>query len=411
MQDQESTTICQPWGLVWHNNNIGRQDCLNKGQYKMVGMKMSFEILQKSPEVAPLLVRLYDTHNLYTLAEDKGSTDSRFELTTIMVDLLRIKLSEKESELITDVLFALMKQAEIDLRASLAEKLSTFDDVPLRMVLSLANDDIRVADSVLRKSPVLQDMDLIYILQAKGAEHGRSISLREGLSPPLIDMLVDTGDLGIAMNLSGNDGVMLTDHAYRVFMNMARNNASLAKPLSLRDDLSPELAAALYEFVGDELKNLLRSRFSADAAIPSQLIDDVIAEVRAPESRTIAEQDRLMHMATAQHQRGELKISALIANLRRGLHATFTAQFAVFCSLPISTVKAMIKQETGRGLAITCRAMDLQKADFVSIYLLTERIRSGGRRVVGPQELTRLMVMFEEINPEEARHTIRNSRH
>lgn len=374
-------------------------------------MKMSFEILQKSPEVAPLLVRLYDTHNLYTLAEDKGSVDSRYELTTIMVDLLRVKLSEKESELITDVMFALIKQAEIDLRASLAEKLSTFDDVPLRMILSLANDDIRVADTVLRNSPILQDMDLIYILQAKGVEHGRSMALREGLSPPLIDMLVDTGDLGIAMNLSGNDGVMLTEHAYEIFLDMARKDSSLAKPLSLREDLSPELAATLYDFVGDEMKNMLRTRFANDTSMASQMIDDIIAEVRAPDSRTIAEQDRLMHMAAAQQQRGDLKISGLIANLRRGLHATFSAQFAVFCSLPIGIVKTMIKQESGRGLAIACRAMDLQKADFVSIYLLTERMRSGGKRIMGAQELSRLMVMFDEINPEEARHTIRKSRH
>ena len=72
---------------------------------------MAFEAFEKTPEVAPLLVRLYDTHNLYALAKDKESDGACSELTTIMTDLLSIKLSEKESELITDVLLALMKQA------------------------------------------------------------------------------------------------------------------------------------------------------------------------------------------------------------------------------------------------------------------------------------------------------------
>ena len=50
---------------------------------------MAFEMLQKSQHVAPLLVRLYDTHNLYTLAENKGDEGSCFELATIMTDLFK----------------------------------------------------------------------------------------------------------------------------------------------------------------------------------------------------------------------------------------------------------------------------------------------------------------------------------
>lgn len=78
---------------------------------------MAFDGLEKTPGVVPLLVRLYDTHNLYTLAGEKQISDACAELTTIMVDLLSIKLSDREKELIADVLLGLMKQAEKDLRA------------------------------------------------------------------------------------------------------------------------------------------------------------------------------------------------------------------------------------------------------------------------------------------------------
>ena len=177
---------------------------------------MTFEVLEKSPEVAPLLVRLYDTHNLYSLAEDKGNEEACFELTTIMVDLLNIRLSDKESELITDVLLGLMKQAEKDLKAALADRLSTMDKVPLRMILSLANDEISIADPVLRNSPVLHDLDLIYILQSKGVVHGRSIAQRDGLSTTIINLLADTKDFQIAVNLANNDGAALTEHAFNL---------------------------------------------------------------------------------------------------------------------------------------------------------------------------------------------------
>ena len=219
-----------------------------------MGKKMTFDVLERTPEVAPLLVRLYDTHNLYSLAGDKDSKEARAELTTVMADLLSINLSQRESELITDVMLALIKQAEADLKAALAERLSIMDHVPLRVILGLANDEITVAEPILRKSPLLHDMDLLYILQAKGVEHGRVIACREGLSATIIDMLADTHDFQIAVNLSGNNGITLTEHAYRIFADMARESEMLARPLLSREDLPQEIAGRLYQFVGDELK-------------------------------------------------------------------------------------------------------------------------------------------------------------
>ena len=103
---------------------------------------MAFDGLEKTPEVAPLLVRLYDTHNLYSLAGEKECDSARMELATIMTDILKIKLSDREKELIADDILGLMKQAERDLRAALSERLASMDNVPLRVGLGLSNDSI-----------------------------------------------------------------------------------------------------------------------------------------------------------------------------------------------------------------------------------------------------------------------------
>lgn len=373
---------------------------------------MSFEILEKSPQVAPLLVRLYDTHNLYSLAGDKESTDARFELATIMVDLMSVKLSDTESELITDVLFALTKQAEVELKQALAESLSTLDGIPLRMILALANDEISVAEPILRSSPVLQDMDLIYILQAKGASHGRAIARREGLSATLVNMLVETKDFEIGVNLSNNDGIRLTNYAYGILGEMAKKEGLIAAPLLHRDDLPQDVAAKLYEFVGEELKKEINIRFGEQAEAASAAINRIATEVKASaDLRQLENLDMLMAQAHVLHQRGELKIAGVISSLRRGQPVTFMAQFATFCSLPMDMVRNMLKQESGRGLAIACRAYDIGKADFISIYLLTERLRNNAKRVISHNELSRLMTMYDDIAPEEARRAIQSSRH
>lgn len=373
---------------------------------------MAFEAIEKTPEVAPLLVKLYDTHSLYNLAENKSSTDARHELTTVMTDLMTIKLSEKESELITDVLLGLMKQAERDLRLALSERLSTMENVPLRMILTIANDDIDIAEPVLRASPVLQDLDLLYILQSHGVRHGRAIAFRDGLSAAVIDMLAGTKDFEIAVTLCENDGISLTHRAFEIFTDLAKERKALAKPLLSRDDLPQDVAGQLYQYVGDELKAILQARFGIGAAPVIAALEDVSMEMIATRTqKDYTEVDQLMAHAYNQQRRGELKLPGIVAALRRGQLSTFLAQFAVYTGLPLDTVKAMMRQESGKGLALACRALDVPKADFVSLYLLTDRFRSAQKRIINHKELTRVMTMYDEILPEDARKILKNSRH
>lgn len=372
---------------------------------------MTFELLEKSPEVAPLLVKLYDTHNLYALAENKGCSESCAELTAIMTDLLSIRLSDRESELITDVLLALMKKAETDLKAALADRLAALDQAPLRMILALANDDIAVADPILRASPVLHDLDLIYILQAKGFEHGRSIALRADLSSTLIDMLADTEDFEIALNLANNDAISLTAHAYEIFSDMAKTEQALAQPLLTRDDLPQDIAGKLYSFVSAELKKMLTEKYGIGGQV-SAALDQVTAEIsEGSASATRANYEQLSSYVHNQLRRGELKPAGMISTLRRGQYSTFLAQFAVYCGLSIDMMRGVLRQESGKALATACRAKEISKADYVSLFLLTERFRTGGaKKVVNHQELGRIMSMFDDIDPASARQILADSR-
>ena len=373
---------------------------------------MSFDnMLEQSPEVAPLLVRLYETNNLYGLAGTKNSPEAQSELTTVVVDLLTIKLSLKESELITDVLVGLMKQAEKDLRQALADRLAAMETVPLRMLLHLANDEISIADPILRQSPVFEDMDLIYIIKSKGRDYWQSIAHRKSLSPAIINVLADTKDEGTAIILSENERIQLTDHAFSVISDMAQTNEDVARPLLMRDDLPRGIAAKLYEAVGEELKKQIAERFGADGQSLMPVFNSVIAELKDADSHAYEPADTLLSHAENLKRRGELKVGGMISTLRRGQMATFIAEFSVFCSLSMETVKMMLKQENGKMLAVACKAMDLQKTDFVSIFLLTDRIRSQGKRIISHTELTRLMNIFDMIKPEDARAILKNSRH
>lgn len=112
--------------------------------------ELTLEMLNRSPEIGSLLVQLHDKHKLYTLAKN-CHPESRAELASIMADLLRIKLTPTESELITDVLMSLMRQAGDNLKRAVAERLSTIEGVPLRLVVHLANEKIVIARPILEQ--------------------------------------------------------------------------------------------------------------------------------------------------------------------------------------------------------------------------------------------------------------------
>src|SRR6056297_122186 len=123
-----------------------------------------------------------------------------------------------------DVMISLMRQAEIDLREALAERLAVLDNVPLRLVLQLSNDEIDVARPVLKQSPVLSDMDLIYIMKSKGPEYWQAIAQREHMSNQIMNLLSDTRDVETGIALVENEKITLTEHTLNVLSEVAQNS-------------------------------------------------------------------------------------------------------------------------------------------------------------------------------------------
>jgi len=325
---------------------------------------LTLNLLQKSPEAGRLLVRLHDKHTLYGLSKDR-KPEARAELATIMAELLDITLAPAESEMITDVLMSLMRQAGVDLKRAVSERLASMEVAPLRLIVHLANEKIAVAEPILKRSRVLDDMDLAYIVQSHKEDHWQAIAQRAELSNAVIDMLADTHDLDTAIHLTENKNILLTDHAMGTFTTMSQISEDLARPLLTRT----------------ELPRLL------DHYTPS---DNMISEAEERQSS------------------GLLTIDSIVSVLRRGEIARFTAMFSVYCGLPIDVVKGMIIQESAQGLAIACRATGILKADFINMYLLTSRLR--GENIIDHSRLDLALKYFDKIKEPVARHILNQSR-
>lgn len=358
---------------------------------------MDMKLFENAPDAAPFLVRLYDSHRYYSLAcEDRPQ--ARADLTEAVAHLLQQNLGAREGELVADVLITLLRQAEMDLRCALAERLAAMDTVPLRLVLNLANDEIAVAAPVLRDSPVLSDLDLIYIVKSHGAEHWRSIAARDGLGDDLIDLLAEKRDISTAIILSENQRITLTSFAMNVMSSMAGESESLARPLLARAELPVDIARKLYNHVSPALKTYIAQHF--EGALPADVkgaVDDLFLEFGdEADADPFTPSDESMKAAKQMAAVDHLNMTAIMDTLRRGQIKSYIAMMSVYTHLPVAAIRDVIEQSSGRKLAVLCRALELHKGDFSTMYLLTHRVRSRDR-LVNHNELLAALSYFDRV--------------
>lgn len=385
-------------------NDFARHDIL--GIMRVMDMK-AFE---KSPHVAPLLVRLYESHKLYALAQNP-QPEARAELTAAVADLLDTELSAREQEVLSDVLISLLRQAEKDLRRALSDRLAVMDHVPLRLVLFLANDEITVATPVLRHSRVLSDLDLIYIVKLQGPDYWQAIATRNALSPAVIDVLADTKDAGTAVMLAANDRIVLTAHAVEILGEMAKSHEDIARPLLSRNEVPMDMIRELYAHVGVQLKAHIRNFYGEEATAPlTKVFDDMFVEFvehkNAPSE--FMPTASMLEAADRYAQAGLLNMQLIMDTIKRGQIGSFIAFFSRYSGLSVRRMHDMLIQVCPKGMAIACRAYGVQKGDFSSIYIMTHRMRAKDR-MVNHKDMLDTLAYYDKVRPEVAQRIVKSS--
>lgn len=362
---------------------------------------MDPRLFSQSPDVAPILVRLYDSHRLYSLAKDETPL-ARAELTSAVVELLEKDLGPRERELISDVLISLMRQAERDLRQAISERLSVIEGAPLRVVLHIANDEIGVAEPMLKNSEVLSDLDLLYIIKGKTPEYWTAIASRRRLSDGVMNVLADTRDSETIKTLSANDGLRLSRHVLEIACEMAEQSEGIARPLLMRSDVPETIARRLYACVGSELKNYIRDYYGLHDLAASDAVDDIVLEFSGAKQNPFMPSQNAIEAADLFAKTGKLSLQNMMDVLQRGQYASFIAMFARFSGLAVGQVHEMLQESSGKVLAITCRALQLSKGDLSRIYMMTQRVRSADR-IVDHKDMMRCLAVYDKIELATAR--------
>lgn len=341
-------------------------------------------------------VNILDPKQLLQFAQDT-SPQGRTRLAKAVSNIFEESaLTEAEQKIASEILMNLIRQAEVDLRVALSERLAVLDTVPHELVVYLANDAISVARPVLMHSPLLTDIDLMYIISAKGEDYWQSIAHRDGVSPMVADKLIDMGDPSTIMNLIDNQRVNLQKSTMKKIARASLTSESLQAPLLRRPEVDGDIAVDLYMVVSEALRNDIAQKFPIAQHVLEHSMESLVHELSAAAHGSRDATPAMLALAEKFKARGEISTDQMIRTLRRGQIGFFVALFAAKTGLQPDQIVTMIQTDQGKAFVVACRSIGMLKSEFASVFLLSRGIRTGDK-IVDQRELAMAIKHFDGL--------------
>jgi uncharacterized protein (DUF2336 family) len=305
-------------------------------------------------------------------------------------------------DLFDGFLIDLVPHTEPAMRAGLAERLSGLSNAPRRLVGQLAREDeLLIAGPLLRRSPVIDDKELIEIARMKGQGHLLAISERSTLSPDLTDVIVRRGDRETVRRAAGNAGALFSKAGYSALIKRAGHDGVLTLTVGQRADLSgpqlKDLLAGSIDIVRRRLFEVVKPERQADIKQAMSEISGVPERVESRRDFTAAQRAIL-----ALHRAGELNESALLGFAKGHKYEESIAALSAMSGVKIATLDRLVAGERQDPILIVGKAIGLEWATVRALILL----RLGPSRVASPTDVENARVNFTRLMPSTAERVV-----
>ena len=347
-------------------------------------------------------------NDLIGLARDK-SVEGRTRLVQIVGDLFfdtDTVLRDAERNIMSDILRQLIHDVEMKVRQQLAERMASEINAPRDLISALANDQIEVAHPILTQSTILQDIELIEIVEHRTFGHQLAIAMRESVSEAVSEALIGTGNVDVIKTLLENENADISGKAMESLVEQSEKIDDIQVPLINRGDLGPDLAKRMYWWVSAALRKHIVEHYRIDEAELDDKIQDTIHDILGGDGSGPGMIDstplrKSQELAEKLQKAQAITPQLLIQTLRQREVILFEDLLSQRTGLRTNLIRRFVFEPGGEGLAIACRAVDISKADFASIFLLSRSARPGDK-VVDPNEVSRVLNFFDRIKTDTA---------
>jgi len=177
------------------------------------------------------------------------------------------RFSEEQIDLFDAVMSLLAASIDASERAMLARRLVPLRKVPSKLGHQLAaEDDIRVAGSILSIADWMDDQVLMHLVQVKGQQHLCAIAQRKSLSEGIVAALIERAGDGALRALADNHEIAFSEMTFAKLIDRCADNDELAASVGSRPDIPHEMFKRLL----GESSEVVRSKF-IEANLPVRI--------------------------------------------------------------------------------------------------------------------------------------------
>lgn len=349
-----------------------------------------------------------DSKHLLSLAGQK-TPQSQAELALIIEDMFEdhdLVLSDRERHLMFNIIKKLVHEVEVSIRKKLSEKLSVLEGVPHDLAMKLATDDIEVAYPILAKSKAIRDDDLIELIHLRTEEYHLAISLRDDLVENVTDVLVEVGSNDVIESLLKNKDAKISQATMGFLVEQSRRVDTFQEPLIHRQELTETLATKMFSWVSNALRQDIAGRYKLnDETIDKLLKESAAEELAALSSGGYKVSEDTLKLLDKLKRAEMITQKVLIDVLVEGEIALFIAIFCEMSQLDELLAKKILFEDSGEGLAIVCRALDIPVLSFSTIYSKTRKVAPDRPRATR-NDINRMFDLYQDLDVDDARRAL-----
>ena len=310
--------------------------------------------------------------------------------------------SERESALFDDVMQLVAAEMQDEVLAELAERFANADDAPTGLMRDLANHSYEIAGPVLRNSKALDEQTLLHVVNYQSQNHIKAVAQREGVSEKISDAIVRFGDDTALDTLIRNDTAHISRTSMEAAVDRARKNERLHEGVVKRHDLPLDLLNEMYFVVETRLREQIMER---NAKVDQATLDAALSKardrMRTSAADMSAEAKNAMAFITSKKNSGELNARLLVSLYREAKQMHFLYGLAEVTNLDHQTVADVLERKDIDGLAMICRASNIERPLFVTLAVLT---CGGDEAMAKAEEFGR---MYNSVPVEAAQRALR----
>lgn len=310
--------------------------------------------------------------------------------------------SARESALIDDVLKLVAAEMQDEVLVELSETFADAPDAPVGLLRDLANHSFEIAGPVLMRSTALDDQTLLHVVNYQSQHHIKAVAQRETVSEAVSDAIVRFGDDHALDALIRNDGAKLSRTSMEAAVDRARRNSLLHEGVVRRADLPLDLLNEMYFVVESRLRAQILTR---NSSVDPRTLDIALEKARERMRRVAgdlsAEAKNAMSFIQAKKNSGELSARLLVSLYREAKLTPFIYGLAEITSLEVATVSDLVERQDIDGLAMICRAANIERPLFVTLAVL---IGGGDEAMARAEEFGK---MYNSVPIEAAQRALR----